>query len=50
MPSFTKAWSLYPYDTPLREAIALLKYRGKVWNGTFVVSPPHGCIAGLTGR
>jgi len=29
MPSFTKAWSLYPYDTPLREAIALLKYRGK---------------------
>ena len=29
MPSFTKAWSFYPYDTPLREAIALLKYRGK---------------------
>jgi ComF family protein len=29
MPSFTKAWSLYPYETPLREAIALLKYRGK---------------------
>jgi ComF family protein len=29
MPSFTKAWSFYPYDTPLREAIALLKYQGK---------------------
>ena len=29
MPSFTRAWSLYPYEPPLREAIALLKYRGK---------------------
>lgn len=29
-PSFTKAWTLYPYVTPLREALHLFKYRGKV--------------------
>lgn len=29
-PSYTRAWTLYPYTSPLREAICLFKYRGKV--------------------
>lgn len=29
-PSYTKAWTLYPYQSPLRDAIRLFKYRGKV--------------------
>ena len=29
-PSYTKAWTLYPYTPPLRHAICLLKYQGKV--------------------
>ncbi len=29
-PAFTKAWSLYAYQSPLKEALTLLKYRGKV--------------------
>ncbi|MGD9851300.1 MAG: double zinc ribbon domain-containing protein [Nitrospirales bacterium] len=29
-PAYTKAWSLYTYQSPLKEALALLKYRGKV--------------------
>jgi ComF family protein len=29
-PSYTKAWTLYPYLPPLQDAICLLKYRGKV--------------------
>lgn len=29
-PSYTRAWSLLPYTTPLRDAICLFKYRGKV--------------------
>jgi ComF family protein len=29
-PAFTRAWSLYPYVTPLKEAIALFKYQRKV--------------------
>ena len=29
-PSYTKAWTLYPYLSPLRDAIRLFKYRGKV--------------------
>ncbi len=29
-PSYTRAWSLYPYEGPLRDAICLYKYRGKV--------------------
>jgi len=29
-PSYTKAWTLYPYQAPLRDAICLFKYRGKV--------------------
>lgn len=29
-PSFTRAWTLYPYTSPLRDAICLFKYRGKV--------------------
>jgi ComF family protein len=29
-PSYTRAWTLYPYTTPLRDAICLFKYRGKV--------------------
>lgn len=29
-PSYTKAWTLYPYQSPLRDAIWLFKYRGKV--------------------
>ncbi|HSA60941.1 MAG TPA: ComF family protein [Nitrospiraceae bacterium] len=29
-PSYTRAWTLYPYLSPLRDAICLLKYRGKV--------------------
>ena len=29
-PAFTQAWSLYPYEGPLRDAIHLFKYRGKV--------------------
>lgn len=29
-PSYTKAWTLYPYVSPLQDAICLLKYRGKV--------------------
>ena len=28
-PAFTKAWSLYPYASPLREAVGLLKYERK---------------------
>lgn len=29
-PSYTRAWSLYPYEGPLRDAICLYKYRRKV--------------------
>lgn len=29
-PSYTRAWTLYPYLPPLQEAICLFKYRGKV--------------------
>ena len=29
-PSYTRAWTLYPYQSPLRDAICLFKYRGKV--------------------
>jgi ComF family protein len=29
-PSYTKAWTLYPYRPPLRDAICLFKYQGKV--------------------
>ncbi|MBH0176704.1 MAG: ComF family protein [Nitrospira sp.] len=29
-PSYTRAWTLYPYLPPLRDAICLFKYRGKV--------------------
>ncbi len=29
-PAFTRAWSAYPYEPPLREAIRLFKYRRKV--------------------
>lgn len=29
-PSYTKAWTLYPYQAPLRDAICLFKYRGNV--------------------
>ncbi len=29
-PAFTRAWTFYPYKSPLKEAIGLLKYRGKV--------------------
>lgn len=29
-PSYTRAWTLYPYTPPLRHAICLFKYRGKV--------------------
>ena len=29
-PSYTRAWTLYPYTSPLQEAIRLLKYQGKV--------------------
>ena len=29
-PAFTKAWSLYAYQSPLKEALGLLKYRKKV--------------------
>ena len=28
-PAFTQAWSLFPYQSPLKEAITLFKYRGK---------------------
>lgn len=28
-PAFTRAWSVYPYASPLREAISLLKYEKK---------------------
>lgn len=28
--ALTKTWSLFPYQTPLKEAIALFKYRGKL--------------------
>jgi len=28
-PAFTKIWSLFPYQSPLKEAITLFKYRGK---------------------
>ncbi len=28
-PAFTRTWSLFPYQSPLREAIILFKYRGK---------------------
>ena len=29
-PSYTKAWTLYPYTPPLQHAICLFKYQGKV--------------------
>ncbi|HEX5646141.1 MAG TPA: ComF family protein, partial [Nitrospira sp.] len=29
-PSYTKAWTLYPYRPPLQDAICLFKYSGKV--------------------
>lgn len=29
-PSYTKAWTLYPYAPPLQDAIRLFKYQGKV--------------------
>jgi ComF family protein len=29
-PSYTKAWTLYPYRPPLQDAIRLFKYEGKV--------------------
>lgn len=29
-PAYTSAWSLYPYTPPLRDALCLFKYRGKV--------------------
>jgi len=29
-PAYSKAWSLYPYTTPLQEALCLFKYRSKV--------------------
>jgi ComF family protein len=29
-PSYTRAWTLYPYLPPLQEAICLFKFRGKV--------------------
>lgn len=29
-PAFTRAWTLYPYLPPLREAICAFKYRGKI--------------------
>ncbi|MDX1410964.1 MAG: ComF family protein [Nitrospirales bacterium] len=29
-PAFTRAWTFYPYKSPLKEAIGLFKYRGKV--------------------
>ena len=28
-PAFTQTWSLFPYQSPLKEAILLFKYRGK---------------------
>jgi len=28
-PAFTQTWSLFPYQSPLRETIVLFKYRGK---------------------
>lgn len=28
-PAFTQTWSLFPYQSPLKEAIILFKYRGK---------------------
>ncbi len=28
-PAYTQAWSLFPYQSPLKEAIVLFKYRGK---------------------
>ncbi len=30
LPSYTRAWTLYPYLPPLQDAICLFKYRGKV--------------------
>ena len=29
-PAFSQAWTLYPYQSPLKEAIGLFKYQGKV--------------------
>lgn len=29
-PAYTRAWALYPYQSPLKEAIRLFKYHGKV--------------------
>jgi ComF family protein len=29
-PAYTRAWSLYPYEPPLQDAIRLFKYHGKV--------------------
>ena len=29
-PAFSQAWTLYPYQSPLKEAIGLFKYHGKI--------------------
>ena len=29
-PAFSQAWTLYPYKSPLKEAIGLFKYHGKI--------------------
>ena len=29
-PAFSQAWTLYPYQSPLKEAIKLFKYQGKI--------------------
>ena len=29
-PAYTQAWTLYPYQSPLKEAIGLFKYRSKI--------------------
>ena len=29
-PAFTQAWTIYPYKSPLKEAIGLFKYKGKI--------------------
>jgi len=30
LPSYTRAWTLYPYLPPLQDAICLLKYKGRI--------------------
>jgi ComF family protein len=47
--AFTQAWSLFPYRTPLKEAITLFKYRGKLSLATPLAQVLIGALPDLPG-